>query len=217
MGFPTDTPYQTRQSGFTRLCQAAIYLNRAIGLARVASPSCHIPEVMALIHELDGFASVVDSEHSDWRLEVSSSLLAPRAIIRSALFAVLDRFSCPEKMGSEPGYIPHQGNKSQQELELQSRAILIMERASRELHSIVMHILPLIPVEEGFAAHSVQSLLSPFIMDSIYAAAATLYWLFGETGDQLNRAAAADMEMFLDVLGSTWHLGRAYKEILNCS
>ncbi|KAI6754871.1 hypothetical protein HG530_012623 [Fusarium avenaceum] len=203
LGFPTNTPYKTQQSGFTRLCQAALYLNRAIGLARVASPSSHIPEVMALVHELDGFASVVDSEHSDWRLEISSSLLAPRAIIRSALFTVLDRFSCPEKMGSEPGYIPHQGTKSQQELELQSRAILLMEGASRELHSIVMSILPLIPVEEGFAADSVQSLLSPFIMDSVYSAAATLYWLFGETGDQLNQVAAADMEMFLDGLGHT--------------
>jgi hypothetical protein len=171
---------------------------------------------MALVHELNGFVSVVDSEHSDWKLEISSALLAPRAIARSALFTVLDRFSCPEKMGTQPGYVPHQGKKSQQELELQSQSILIMEGASRELHSMVMNILPLIPVEEGYAAHSVQSLLSPFIMDSIYAAAATLYWLFGESGDQLNRAAAADMEMFLDVLGSTWRLGRAYKDILNC-
>lgn len=170
---------------------------------------------MTLVHEMNGFASAVDSESVDWRLEKSCPLLAPRSVARSALFVVLDRFTCPEKTTSEPGYATDQGPKSQEELELQRQSMLTIEMASQQLHTMATNILSLIPAEEEDAAYShMSSLLSPFIMDAIYAAAATFHWLCAESGNQLHRAAATDLEMFLDFLRSRWRLGGAYREIL---
>lgn len=56
--------------------------------------------------------------------------------------------------------------------------------------------------------------VSPFIMDSAYVGAATFHWLLGETGKDVYRTAAADLDMLLDTLSSRWRLGSAYRDML---
>ncbi|KAK1656472.1 hypothetical protein BDP81DRAFT_444976 [Colletotrichum phormii] len=177
-GHSTSTPYQTQQSGFARLCQVPIYISRVIGFARSGSSAPCIPEITSLVNDLNGFALAVDRENTDWRLEASSSFLSSRALARSALFIALDRFTCPEKISVEPGYVGEQGTKSQEELDFDGEQRLPLEVASRQLHFMATNILPHIPTAEGDETQlHASSLVSPFIMDGIYAGAATLHLL----------------------------------------
>ncbi|KAK1700892.1 hypothetical protein BDP55DRAFT_688899 [Colletotrichum godetiae] len=213
-GHSTSTPYQTQQSGFARLCQVSISISQAIGFELSGSSAPCIPEITSLVNDPNGFALAVDTENTDWRLEASSSFLSSRALARYALFIALYRFTCPEKMSVEPGYAGEQGTKSQ-ELDFQPQSLLTIEVASRQLHFMATNISPLIPATDGNETQlQASTLVYPFIMDGMYAGAATLHWLCGESGGRLYRAAAADMESLLDTLKSRWWLGSANRELL---
>jgi hypothetical protein len=224
LGHSTSTPYQMEQSGFARLCQAAIYLGRAIDYARggpLTMSTARIAETMALAHELTGFGTALDNESMTRRVGKRFALLAPRCMARSALFIALDRFTCPEKVGAEPGYVNHQGVKTQQELELQKQSIDIIERASEQLHALGMDVLATTTMlrAQGDNTSNISQAyslgrVSPFIMDSVYAGAAMFHWLLGESGKDVYRKAAADLDMVLDALSSRWRLGSVYREML---
>ncbi|KAH6885008.1 hypothetical protein B0T10DRAFT_493116 [Thelonectria olida] len=217
LGHSTCTPYQVEQSGFARLCQASIYLGRAIGYARgnPTMSTSRIAEIMSLAHELTGFGAIVDNESTARGLENRFPLLAPRSITRSALFVALERFTCPEKIGAEPGYVGSQGAKAQMELDLQRQSMQVIEQASEQLHTLSMDMLAMLRAEGDVAQPYSLGHVSPFIMDSIYAGAATFHWLLGESGKDVYRTAAADLDMFLDTLSSRWRLGSMYREMLS--
>ncbi|KAG5780673.1 hypothetical protein H9Q73_005664 [Fusarium xylarioides] len=208
----TSISYQIQQSAFARLCQASIYLGRAINYARdnSAMTSSRIEEIMSLAGELSAFATVLDNESAALSPEKSLTLLAPRCISRSALFIALDRFTCPENISAEPGYIESPGDKTQNEIELQRQSMRIIEQASEMLHTLGMELLPVLRTE----GLSLMSKVSPFILDSIYAGAATFHWLLGEGGNEVYRTAAADLDIFLDTMSSRWRLGSRYREML---
>lgn len=206
------------QSGFARLCQASIYLGRAISYTRgnLGMSTSHVVEIMSLTHELTSFGATVDNESTACGFEHRFTLLGPRCIARSALFVALDRLTCPEKMGAEPGYVTQQGAKTQHELELQRQSIQVIEMASEQLHTLGIDVLAMLRAKGDVAqsqAHSL-GLVSPFIMDSLYAGAATFHWLLGEGGKEGYRKAAADLDMVLDTLSSRWRLCGVYREIL---
>jgi hypothetical protein len=158
----------------------------------------------------------VDNESTARSLESRFALVAPRSITRSALFVALDRFTCPEKIGSEPGYIDSPGAKTQEELELQRQSIQVIERVSEQLHALGTDMLGMLQGEGDTAQAQTYSLghVSPFIMDSIYAGAATFHWLLGENGKDVYRKAAADLDLLLDTLSPRWRLGSMYRELL---
>ncbi|KAH7020763.1 fungal-specific transcription factor domain-containing protein [Microdochium trichocladiopsis] len=229
-GYPTDTPHETPQPGFARLCQASVYLNRAIRSAR-AKPTVPSPtEVMALADELQSFASAVDRQGGGCTLETRIHLLASGALARSALFLVLDRCTCPEKMSAAPGYIPDPRAKTTEEIDLQIWATAVTQATSRHLHSVAMDVLALVrrrhSADQGAedqdqeddddsddtASMHVLGLLGPFVLDAMYESAATFHWFAAETGDESLRAAAADMDGFLDAASSRWRLASVYRE-----
>ncbi|KAF5576004.1 fungal specific transcription factor [Fusarium pseudocircinatum] len=208
----TSISYQIQQSPFSRLCQASMYLGRAINYARdnSAMTSSRFEEIMSLVGELGAFATVVDNETADLSPETGLTLLAPRCISRSALFVALDRFTCPEKISVEPGYIESPEDKTQNEMELQRQSMRIIEQTSEQLHTLGMELLQAFRTERT----SLMSSISPFILDSIYAGAATFHWLLGEGGNEVYRTAAADLDMLLDTMSSRWRLGSTYREML---
>lgn len=172
--------------------------------------SSRIEQIMSLAGELSDFGAIVDNETTTLSPEKSAILLAPRCIARSALFVALDRFTCPEKISAEPGYVDSPGDKTQNEIELQRQSMHIIEQASEQLHTLGMELLP------AFRTDGISSLskVSPFMLDSIYASAATFHWLLGEGGNEIYRTAAADLDMFLDTMSSMWRLGSTYREML---
>jgi hypothetical protein len=165
---------------------------------------------MSLVGELGAFTTVVDDETADLSPEKGLTLLAPRCISRSALFVALDRFTCPEKISAEPGYIESPGDKTQNEIELQRQSMRIIEQASEQLHTLGMELLRAFRTE----GPSLMSNISSFILDSIYASAATFHWLLGEGGNEVYRTAAADLDVFLETMSSRWRLGSTYREML---
>ncbi|PTB35153.1 hypothetical protein M441DRAFT_32229 [Trichoderma asperellum CBS 433.97] len=166
LGHSTSTPYQ----GYARD-------KSIINTSRIA-------EIISLTHELTGFGAVVDNESTALSLDKSFCLLAPRCIVRSALFVALDRFTCPEKISAEPGYIESQVEKTQEELELQRQSMQVIELASEELHTLSLGMLPMLRAEVDMTETSSLGYMSPFIMDSNYAGAATFHWLLGESGKE---------------------------------
>ncbi|KAF4430509.1 fungal specific transcription factor [Fusarium acutatum] len=208
----SSMPYRNRQSPFARLCQASMYLGRAISYARdnSAMTSSRIEQIMSLADEVSDLGAIVDNETTALSPGKGIILLAPRCIARSALFVALDRFTCPEKISAEPGYVDSPGDKTQKELELQRQSMHIIEQASEQLHTLGMELLPTLRTE----GISPMSKVSPFMLDSIYAGAATFHWLLGEGGNEVYRTAAADLDMFLETISSRWRLGSTYREML---
>ncbi|PNP76103.1 hypothetical protein FNYG_10661 [Fusarium nygamai] len=208
----TSISYPIQQSAFARLCQASMYLGRAISYARdnSAMTSSRIDEIMSLAGELSAFATVVKNESGTLSPERSFTLLSPQCVARSALFIALDRFTCPEKISAEPGYAESPGDKTQNEIELQRQSMRIIEQASEQLHTLGMELLP------AFRSEGISSMskVSPFILDSIYASAATFHWLLGEGGNEVYRTATSDLDMLLETMSSRWRLGSTYREIL---
>ncbi|KAF4960377.1 hypothetical protein FGADI_1024 [Fusarium gaditjirri] len=208
----SSVSYQLQQSPFARLCQASMYLGRAISYARdnSAMTSSRVEAIMSLADELSDFGATVDNETTAFSPEKSVIFLAPRCIARSALFVALDRFTCPEKISAEPGYVDSPGDKTQSEIELQRQSMHIIEQASEQLHTLGMKLLP------TFRTEGVPSMskVSPFMLDSIYASAATFHWLLGEGGNEIYRTAAADLDILLESLSSRWRLCSTYREML---
>jgi hypothetical protein len=215
-GHSNSTLYQVGQSGFARLCQAAIYLGRAISHARsgsACSPS-RDAEIMTLAHDVTGFAAVVDNEGSARGKDQSLSILSSRAIARSALFVALDRFTCPEKISAEPSYTEQNDAKTQQELDLQMQSVQSIEVASEQLHALAVSMLTAIQAAaEDPVRPSALDRVSPSVMDSLYAAAATFHWLVRENGRDAYRQAALDLGVLLDTLSFRWRSGNVYQEL----
>jgi hypothetical protein len=189
-----------------------MYLGRATSYARdkSAMSTSRVEQIMSFAEELSAFEEVVNNESAALGPDRGSALLAPRCIARSALFVTLDRFTCPEKISTEPGYVDSPGDKTQKELELQKQSMHIIGQASEQLHTMGMAMLPMLRAEMVSSLGNV----SPFILDSIYASAATFHWLLGEGGNEVYRTAAADLDMFLDTMSSRWRLGSTYREML---
>lgn len=193
-----------------------MYLGQAISCARESQPTStsRIAEVMALCHELTGFGAALDSASTALKPEDRFALLAPRCITRSALFVVLDRFTCPEKMAAEHGYLDSPVAKTHSEHEIQKQSMHVIQLASEQLHTLAMDISRMIKDDTDIAQPYSLGRVSPFIMDSAYAGAATFHWLLGETGNDVYRTAAADLDMLLDTLSPRWRLGSAYRDML---
>lgn len=152
-----------------------MYLGRAIRCARESQPisTSRIAEVMTLAHELTGFSAALDSESTALKPENRFALLAPRCITRSALFVALDRFTCPEKMAAEPGYLDSPVAKTHNEHDLQRQSMHVIQLASEQLHTLGMDISGMIKNDTDIAQPYSVGRVSPFIMDSVYASAAT--------------------------------------------
>ena len=212
VGQAITTPYQVAQSSYARLCQAAVYLGRALNHARnpqLLMNMSRITEVKTLVDELGGFNAVVDAAAGEImpdQADKSSfiALLGPRCVARSAVFVALEQFSCPEKMTSGIGYDMSSTAKSQLELELQSYATQCVQLIAEQLHGLAMKILS---VSDQLGT------ISPLILDSIYASAVTFHWILGETGTEIYRTAVEELDTFMEVVDRRWRSAGRYREI----
>ncbi|KAH7388938.1 hypothetical protein BKA64DRAFT_747579 [Cadophora sp. MPI-SDFR-AT-0126] len=213
-GHAVSTHYQVHQSYYARLCQAAIYVGRAETLARSKQlmSSSRLTELMSLADELSGFSAVMDNTPGLSNTDSFIRLLAPRCLVRSALFIALDSFTCPEKIIPQAGYIVTSGAKTQEELQMQSRSMQVVQQASRQAHSLAMELSATIESDESLRWQLGK--VSPFILDLMYCSMATLHWLLGENGDEVNKSSLSDLEPFMDMLGKRWRLSMKYVEIL---
>lgn len=199
--------YQTAQSPFARLCQAATYLDRALSLVQANVPiSSNIADITALAEEVRHFCRTVDNSTGMYQDNTFISLLSARCVARSALFVVLDKFTCPEQLGEEPGYVISAEAKTEAELEMQTYAANIVQQVSTDVSMLVDEII-------ATTSLNVESRLSPFITHVVYCTIATFHWYSGENGSEEYQDNANKLDAFLDKVNLRWKLAGEYNEL----
>ena len=204
--FSNAEPYD---SPFTQLCQIALLVESAIEHTwDPPTDSSHLAKTSALIDKLCNLISTVDTGILGEESVQLLPLLAPRCLVRSALFLVIDLYVCPEKMTGQPGYVFGLGAKSADELQLQNRCVGLLQEISEESHALAAQLVVLIetnpPVERQLAR------ISPFSLDLLYCTLATFYWLSGEGGGGVYRQKIRNIELCLEKLGVRWKLALEY-------
>ncbi|USP80369.1 hypothetical protein yc1106_07643 [Curvularia clavata] len=211
MSHAVSTHYQIPQPSFARLCQAALYVDRAIAFTRNQQPmsNSRIAELTVLADELCAFCAVLDSTPPKGYLQDGFlSLLAPQCMARSALFIILDPSTCPEKIGTGAGYITSTDAKTSAELNLQAYSINIIQQVSQQAQNFIKEIMSMVDMEAQLGR------VSPFILHYMYCTIATFYWFLGENGKESYQARIYELGMFLEKMGTRWKLAEKYMELV---
>lgn len=202
--------YSIPQSPFARLCQSAIFISRAAACRHSAQPVLphHIAAATALAENTCDYSAVLEEDALASYTNGYLYLLAPRCLAWSALFMLLDKYCCPEKLSEEPGYPLAADAKSPEELAMQVQAILVVQGITNQVHKVASNIMD--TVGSGPPLEDTSREVSPFILDALYCAMITLQWIHQEGGDETIKANLADIERCLRMLGKRWRLGLEY-------
>jgi hypothetical protein len=220
MGHAITAPTHLPQSGFARLCQAALYLGRALSYARELQTmdATRVAAIRTLADELGDFCAVTDDDATaavpaDDRRNAGLALLGPRCVARSALFVALEAFTCPEKMNPDAGYSMCSTARTYDELGLQVFSTQALKLASEQLHGLAMEIVASMSGAGADAGVLPLGMVSPFVLDAMYCSAVTFHWLFGESGIEAYKTPIKDLETFMAMVGGQWRLAISYCEI----
>ncbi|KAK9319061.1 hypothetical protein V1517DRAFT_311055 [Lipomyces orientalis] len=207
-----STPFSILQSPFARLCQSAICISRAM---ECRHSSQQVPTeqstavVTALTEDLCAFSAMLQEN-----IQLSPDegeylhLLAPRCLVWSALFLLLDNYCCPEKLGNEPGYPLSGSAKTPEEQFLQVNATLVVRSISEEAHSTSLKIVK--TPEDCLQAQGHLVRISPFALDALYCSMATFHWELQESGDETVKVCLENIKKCLRRLGERWPLALEY-------
>ena len=206
-GHAVSTPAEIHQSPFARLCQVAILVGSVMECARKSQSvnnGSHLAETINLMNELCAFKAIVDT---GTRADDQAQLLyflAPRCLAQSALFLLLDLYTCLEKLNGQPGYLVASSVKSPEELELQNRSLRVVQELSEQAHSHAAQLL--VMLEQDIFPKTKLGNISPFSLDLLYCAVATFHWLSLEKN-------LRNIEKCLELLGRRWKLALEYLAI----
>jgi hypothetical protein len=214
MSQPITTPLHVPQSQFARLCQAAILASHCIRTRQDPPPSSPEP-IFALADELRRFDAILESEA--WHggpiaavTDITDRLPAPRYVVVSAMFVLIDPYCYPVPATPEHHQPPQA--KTPEQVELQRRAkdtaTHVVERAYGSLKE-VLEVVGDRAVPSPSEAEQLGA-CSPFGLDAIYRIMVVYGWLCHETGDGQNKDRMHDMENILGILGVRWGLARVY-------
>lgn len=200
---------QLHQSHYTRLCQAAVYASRAVASApKQSNPSASLAEIMSLAEEIRHFGAAMDADVAA-NAHLFVPLLASRCLAHSALFIALDAVMCPERVGSDAGFLPVSSAKTEEELAFQNLSMQFVLKASEEVRVLATSVVAIL--EQGSYLHAQ---ICPFILDAIYAAASVYRWLLAEGGpNEMFILSVSDLDRALGEIGTKWELGLQYAEM----
>lgn len=205
-----STDYSVPQSPFARLCQSAIFISHAAACSHSAQPMLphHIAAATALAESLCAYSAILEEDVLASYTNGYLYLLAPRCLTWSALFMLLDKYCCPEKLSEEPGYPLATDAKSPEELTMQVQATLVVQGITNQVHKVALSIMD--AVGSGPPLEDTTREVSPFTLDALYCAMITLQWIHQESGDETIKENLADVERCLRMLGKRWRLGLEY-------
>ncbi|KAK5053983.1 hypothetical protein LTR84_001945 [Exophiala bonariae] len=203
-----STIIDSDSSPFAQLCRAAMLVEFAIK-ATWALPTDHsaISKCPALVDQMCDFMFVVDREGSGDK-QADYSWIGSQALARSAAFVLLDFFACPEKLSGQAGYVMSPGAKSEDEVCMTNRAMVMTKELAYQTHSLVQKLIPSMDTDELSSSYFSQ--ISPHILDLVYSALATFYWFAAEEGNGAYQHHIYDMRQFLGSMGSRWRLANEY-------
>ncbi|KAB5578635.1 hypothetical protein GE09DRAFT_1090501 [Coniochaeta sp. 2T2.1] len=131
-------------------------------------------------------------------------LLPPHFLTFSSLILLYDLYCCPEDLlTSGPGSsseIP----KTAASLHLQVRAVTGIRSVSLAVRDAGVELLEFVMLPANLAK------VGPLVLDSLYAAMATLHWLWKESGEEEVGRALEDVKRTLARLDMRWRLARDY-------
>ncbi|KAM5346174.1 hypothetical protein ACJ41O_009179 [Fusarium nematophilum] len=205
MGMPTSTSYDVPQTPFARMCQAALLVSRAAAAHRVA-PS-RPAQTKLLANEMLEFSAIQCAELAQSH---HLALIPSRCLSLSALFLLLDRFTCPEKMKEESGYAIAGEAKHSGEMDVQAVADGIIKQISQDAHGIANSILRYLDPDASFAGEQVLDRISPFAFDMLYCALASFHWYRREGGINTLTRQVTDFNACLQQLAKRWALATEY-------
>ncbi|KAK3362698.1 hypothetical protein B0T25DRAFT_586894 [Lasiosphaeria hispida] len=231
-----NTPAYQPQGPFARLAQVSMLISQTTthcrttvrnNLRNTASPF-DITSVQSLIDTLISFGRIAQNDQTSpctpptpastttaasttTPEDLYFALLAPRCLALSALIQVLDVYSCPENLrdGPGPGGIDAPNPKTADELAMQVRAISGLRDASMAVRDLSLEMLEAVMLPAG------QRRLSPLCLDALYAAMATLHWLWKEGGDAVVGEALEDVRRAIGRLAMRWRLANEYIDMVH--
>lgn len=162
-----------------------------------------------LMKELCAFSDILEGDSSrSTNIEGYLDLFAPRCLIWSALFLLLDSYCCPEKLANEPGYLPSGSAKTREEQILQVDATIVVRSISDEVHNAILKVVETL---DGYPrAQGQLTGICPFALDALYCTMVTFHWELRESGDETARASLEDIAQCLQRLGEVWLLAPKY-------
>lgn len=203
-----STPIIESQGSFARLCQSAVLIDRTVVCQREqsCSSSGSTSETVALAHEICSFIEQLETKTSN---DAGLAFFEPCCLAWSALFALLDRYCCPEKLSSSPGYQSIPLLKTSDEQALQRQSIVILRAASLQILGAASSALSLaeasaLQQHEGFGN------VNPLGLDALYLAAMTFQWFRHESGDTEAIESLQVLRRCFEAFGGRWHLASEY-------
>ncbi|KAJ6100035.1 hypothetical protein N7467_001570 [Penicillium canescens] len=207
-----STPFSNLQSPFARLCQSAICIDRVM---KFRHTSQQVPKEQSttmatvLTKELCAFSDILEGNSSrSTNIEGYQDLFAPRCLVWSALFLLLDNYCCPEKLANEPGYPLSGIAKTPEEQILQVDATIIVRSISDEAHNAILKVVE--TLDDYPRAQGQLTGICPFALDALYCTMATFHWQLRESGDETARVSLEDIAQCLQRLGEVWPLALRY-------
>ncbi len=162
-----------------------------------------------LAKELCAFSDVLEGNSSaSTNIEGCLDLLAPRCLVWSALFLLLDNHCCPEKLANEPGYPLSASAKTPEEQILQVNATNIVRSVNDEAYNAILKVVETL---DGYPRAQGQLIgICPFALDALYCTMVTFHWVLRESGDETARVSLEDIAQCLQRLGEVWPLALRY-------
>jgi hypothetical protein len=169
--------------------------------------SSRITATKALAGEISSFSSIIVTEIAQ---SGSLALLASRGLSLSALFLLLDGYTCPERLSEEPGYSIVGEAKNADEHELQMLASRVVQQASNEALTISGEILRSSSLDTESVDGEALGRISPLTFDILYCALATFHWYCREGDRETAMLRIIDLNTCLQELGQRWGLAKEY-------
>ena len=205
-----STPLSEPQPTFARMCQAAMLISRT---AMITQSDSATEEQLhyafeALSEEICGFTKMLEDKMTHETPSQMFENLRPCSIAWSALYLLLDRICCPEKLADEAGYVVTGSAKSPMQVRMQGRAAQLTVEISQKGAAMADFLgLKLSAASElDFTSDK----LGPFCLDSLYCAMLSLHWLHREQGDASHRSDLKTLAKCFVVYGRRWNLGNTY-------
>lgn len=184
-------------SSFARACQASHLLSRVLRQIRDRDTDADIlyQEAIQLNRTLLALSSVISDEskavvEATGDVTAQLPLFTAAGICFSALLSLYDGYSCAEETREE-----HRGNPSL--LEIQKQSITGLKEVSGQVVQLARRVKAIAELGGMFKT-------SPFIIDSLYQAAAICLWWTRESGSDEATSMVIALKEALELLGMRW-------------
>ncbi|KAK3694776.1 hypothetical protein B0T22DRAFT_81459 [Podospora appendiculata] len=229
---PTTTPLFQPQGTFARLAQASMLVSNVITHARTTvsinrhgnttnpnQPASDMTYVTNLSDTITSFNTLLQTEllstptnpNPTTNPSTYLAALGPRFLAFSAQILLMDLYCCPENQldGPGPTGTSHTRPQTADERAMQARAVAAIRAAALQVRDLGLDVLEaVLPPAELRRA-------SPLPLDALYAALATLHWLWKEGGDPEAERALEDLKKILSRLAMRWTVATEYLDMIH--